>query len=574
MTIPMRRLRRFLLRKRVLIPLGVGVLLMFLGYFVALPWVVRGRVKAVLHQLKLDDATFRVSSATPWASIIRDIDAGDGNRIDELRVTYSAGRLWDRRIDRVQIKGLQLTADVRDGKATIPALDALLRAPAAATRATQPVTTTAPATPPKNWPFLSITIADSKLIVRTPERQIDVPAEGRLVGRQLDLKLSSAGGTVGIAGTLGDERGAQELTISLDNVSGRDLSTILSGIAPKMPLRIASTVDGKGTARRVGDDTAFSLDLTAVPAAADEPAASATSQLANTNVNVEEGVLHVEGNISRGGGGGGTVRVKADNVALAEVTLGATASGIDGDVSFVHLAPAATAQDQVVRIDKLSASKVNLTDGVAQFDVSPDGSLNVDEMRWSFLGGELSAKDVRIVPGEPVKLTLVVTNVQLRDLLALLTPGKATGEGKVSGQLPLVIAPSGAVTLGEGSAEATAGGTLSVTDEDTLAAVAGDAAKQASGGGGGKGVTSQAEEQVRKDVVSAMKDFEFKSLTARLKNEPDKGVVANVRIKGQGRGGAKQGLDYELRVHGLSELFRSAIGLQRAMTRQREAATP
>src|SRR5688572_21850186 len=91
--------RRFLLRKRVLIPLGGGIGLLLLAYFILLPWVVRNRVEAVLRQLKLGHATYRVTRATPWTSTVRDIDAGGGNRIDVLRVTYSVEGLWHRRVD-------------------------------------------------------------------------------------------------------------------------------------------------------------------------------------------------------------------------------------------------------------------------------------------------------------------------------------------------------------------------------------------------------------------------------------------------------------------------------------------
>jgi len=173
----------------------------------------------------------------------------------------------------------------------------------------------------------------------------------------------------------------------------------------------------------------------------------------------------------------------------------------------------------------------------------------------------VSAGDVQLAPEKPVDVTLRMENVELRELLKLLAPGKATGEGKVNGQLPLVFA-NGEVQLGEGAAEATAGGVLSVTDEDALKSIAGNAAADV------KSPTQAPQAQVRQNIVSALKDFQYESLTAKLRNEPEKGLVAYVRMQGKGRTGAKQALDYDLRVTGLNDLLRSAIGLHRTVTRE------
>src|ERR671912_1318480 len=172
--------RRFLFRKRVLVPLGGGVALVALAWFVLLPWVVRGRVDAVLHQLKLRDATFRVTRATPWSSTVRDIDAGDGNHIDELRVSYSIEGLWNRRVDNIRITGLQLTAEVREGGATIKPLEAMMREGPATSKPvehTDDAETAAASATAADWPFRSVRVVDSVLHVRTPRRVIEVPFE-------------------------------------------------------------------------------------------------------------------------------------------------------------------------------------------------------------------------------------------------------------------------------------------------------------------------------------------------------------------------------------------------------------
>jgi hypothetical protein len=128
----------------------------------------------------------------------------------------------------------------------------------------------------------------------------------------------------------------------------------------------------------------------------------------------------------------------------------------------------------------------------------------------------------------------------------------------VNGRLPLIIRPDGEVSLGEGAFEATAGGRLSLTDEDTLQSIAGQAAKTAA---------QAPQAQVRNNFVEALRDFEFQKLSARLDNEPG-GLVAYVTMAGRGRTGARQALTYDLRVAGLSDLLHELISVQRTVTRE------
>jgi hypothetical protein len=547
--------RRFLLRKRVLVPLGTGVALLVVSWYVLLPWVVRGRVDAVLHQLNLRDVTFRVTRATPWSSTVRDIDAGDGNRIDELRVSYSAQGLWHRRVDNIRVTGLQLTADVREGGASIKPIEVIMRqAPPASGPAAEPVAEEEAPASARDWPFRSVRVEDSLLTVRTPDRAITLPFNATL--RWPHLKADVAGLT--IEGSIGDRKAA-DVSFHGRVVRGVDLTAVIRALTPEAPISIAGDVSIKGDMKRRSDQTTFDADV--VAAAADEPAGPAT-KIAGTNVALEQGVFHIAGTF---GDENRSLKVTAKDVTIAESSVGAKATGVSAEVLFdqSNSAPA-TQPTQVIRFDKLTASKLDLTDGIVRFNVTPDGSVHVQEARANLLGGVVSALDVPVEPGKPIPLTLVAANVELGELLKLLAQGKAAGEGKVNGRLPLIIADGG-VQLGEGAVEASAGGRLSITDTDTLQSMAGNAAA------GAKRGSASPQEQVRQNIVDALKDFEYESLVAQLKHDPEKGLTANVRMKGKGRTGAKQALDYDLRVTGLDVLLRSALGLHRTLTRE---ATP
>jgi hypothetical protein len=555
MTVVKRPLLHRLRRKRVIIPLGAGLALGVLAYFVLLPWAVRGRVEAVLHQLNLRNVTYRVTRATPWTSTVRDIDAGYGTRVDELRVTYSAGGLWRRRVDNIHVRGMQVTADLRAGTFSLGPLDAVLRAsptsqPAKATPASE-----APASA-EDWPFLRVRVEDSTLVVRTPDRAITLPFKASLQWPKLHVEAKG----LTIDGSVGDPE-ATAVHISGEGLAGEDVSAVVRAMAPKVPVSLAGNVTVTGDFARSDGKSTFD-----VTAAASAPAETAkpTTQLASTNLTLEQGVFHIAGTFGGDTEPKETLTVDLKDVALSEASLGAKASGVDGSVRFTDLSPSvATAPQQELRVARLSASKFELTNGVFRFDVAGDRTLTVHEVNATLLGGAVSVKDVRIKPGASVAVTLVAKDVDLHDVLALLAQGKATGEGKVSGQLPLVIAPNGDIALGDGAFEANVGGRLSMTDESTLESIAGEASKS---------VREAPQAQVRNNIVEALKDFEFQTLSARLKNEPKIGPVAYVRMSGRGRTGARQALDYDLRVAGLSDLVRELISVQRTVTR--EAAKP
>ena len=67
--------------------------------------------------------------------------------------------------------------------------------------------------------------------------------------------------------------------------------------------------------------------------------------------------------------------------------------------------------------------------------------------------------------------------------------------------------------------------------------------------------------------------FQFEQLSAELKNEPDGSLTANVRMRGHGRSGAKQGVDYELRVHRLDLALKSYLNIQAAIDKMTPTTT-
>jgi hypothetical protein len=157
-------------------------------------------------------------------------------------------------------------------------------------------------------------------------------------------------------------------------------------------------------------------------------------------------------------------------------------------------------------------------------------------------------------------MTLQLRDVELKALLELLAKDKASGEGKLSGVLPVTIDGS-KVDFGDGRITALSGGSLQIKDAaaviPTAEAVASTAKDPTSG------------EEIKRNIIEALSDFVFEQLSAQLANEDGK-LVGYVRIAGHGRTGAKQALDYKLNLRGMDELLRAYVGVNKVLSMPRQ----
>jgi hypothetical protein len=222
----------------------------------------------------------------------------------------------------------------------------------------------------------------------------------------------------------------------------------------------------------------------------------------------------------------------------------------------IDLSPPVTAPNQTLSARKLKIGSAEFENGKLQFQVNPDGEVIVKNTTWQWLGGEVSASDITIPRDAPVKLTLHAREVDLHRLLDLLAKDKASGDGKLSGDIPVAI-DHGKIEFGEAHVTALTGGTIQIKDAAAIVPTAEAAAQAAKS-------PSQADE-IKRNIVEALRDFQFEQLSAELKNEPDGSLTANVRMRGHGRSGAKQGVDYELHVHRLDLALKSYLNVQAAI---------
>jgi hypothetical protein len=245
------------------------------------------------------------------------------------------------------------------------------------------------------------------------------------------------------------------------------------------------------------------------------------------------------------------LKVEDGDVATPDLVAG----GMTGTISFSDLNPPATSQPQKLTASRLKIGGMELTDGQIEFEVKSSGDVLVRQTNWNWLGGELCASAFAITRVGPTPVTIHLRDVELARVLDLLAEKKASGQGKLSGELPVTIDGS-KMQFGNGTLTSIAGGNVQIKDAATLAQAAQAARAVAAAGA--------SQDQIKNNIIQALTDFEYDRLTGRLVNESD-GLAAYVRMSGHGRTGAQQALDYELRVHGLDAVLRSYTSFRKAM---------
>ena len=158
---------------------------------------------------------------------------------------------------------------------------------------------------------------------------------------------------------------------------------------------------------------------------------------------------------------GGTLTSKGEAAlrGFGFSTAAARIEGIDGTVALASLMPPVTAGPQRLEVGRLSAG-IELLDGQVQFELEPSGAVQVQEASWPFAGGTISLDEGTIEPAAPSQeFTLRVRQVALDKLLDLLALDGASGTGRVSGYVPVVI-EEGKVLVKEGKLKAEGEGVL------------------------------------------------------------------------------------------------------------------
>jgi hypothetical protein len=253
----------------------------------------------------------------------------------------------------------------------------------------------------------------------------------------------------------------------------------------------------------------------------------------------------------------GRVTVTTNQATVASKPRDAEFRGVTGAVTVVLKDGVATTPP-AQRITVASAAlgkSAEVIDSTVAFSLAGPDALLIEELSTGWLGGRVSTKGVRIKPGEPkFEATVVADRLSLKDLLALIAPERAAGDGLMSGPVRARFDGENFTFLGGQLRSASATGELQVLDTKWLGETMDKSDPR---------FTADRElAEAKRRILEALADFEYDRLTFDLAEEPAAGGRLSVNTHGKGRVGRRpQELDVTLNFRGINDVLNEGLRL-------------
>jgi len=149
---------------------------------------------------------------------------------------------------------------------------------------------------------------------------------------------------------------------------------------------------------------------------------------------------------------------------------------------------------------------LDLTEGVVRFGMDPDGSVEIEEAHWNVTGGTVHTSGRLDLAASEQRLVFRVRDVDLSQLLRSVDVDGLSGEGRLSGELP-VVRRGDRLEIRRGRLAAEEGGILRYAPTPDVGALA----------------TSQAGFDV---LLAALRDFHYDTLSAGVHGD----LLGEVRL--------------------------------------------
>jgi hypothetical protein len=244
------------------------------------------------------------------------------------------------------------------------------------------------------------------------------------------------------------------------------------------------------------------------------------------------GALQLHGVVPLRGSEKPMVSLEIKDGELSLPVQGLKAAGIGVSIAFDGLWPVSTPGGQRLTVESGSLGKLPLRQAEVEFRLDGSGAVLVEQARWTIDTSTFSTDAFRVDPGDPVVTTIITAeNLEMGYWLPLLTDGRATGEGRLQGRVPVTWRPGTArpIALGEGSLAAVpGGGWITVDDSGQLAALLESSDPSLK--------SDENMQLVKERLVEALTDFHYDDLRLELVPQPD-GLVLRALTSGRGRRG-------------------------------------
>lgn len=471
-----------------------------LAYFIALPWIVRREVSSAFQRAGIDSVTFKLQRTSLFGFEIEHLTAGgrDLLKIGALSVEYAPLRAIFGELDTVRIADARLRID----------LDAL---PKLATH------TDGAGPPGIQLPFQRVEVGGSELVLVRGAREFRLPVSGMLFR-------------------------AGESTARLD------LDSALGGA----PLLIRATIDLKSGQI---DATAGVANADVAPLAALLPASVAQ------HIESAHGTLGISATFSRRSHSSDSslVLTLRDGSLTTSPDLGAVIEGATAAVQLAEMIPPSAPPGQTISVDRIKIGDMEFADAALVFGISGASDVNLQQLSARFAGGVVRAAPFHFNPSHPViATTLSAENLDFAQVASLLTEGRGSASGRISGSLALTIDPArfasaDALILGEGSFTAAPGGKLRL----------GDATE------GFENLLEQSNPafaepemaDVKQDILQAVRDFDYDLLDVRFARRDGREKIT-MRLHGRGRTGGRLPINLGVGIEGGSTLINDYLAVK------------
>ena len=243
----------------------------------------------------------------------------------------------------------------------------------------------------------------------------------------------------------------------------------------------------------------------------------------------------------------GDARLVLDGASVREVGGAGAAQGVRGTLALTHLDPLESARPAPVTWERLELGGVKLEAGSAALAFARPGDVLVRDMRVALAGGQVEVAPVRFAWEAPdLALDLRVRGIELAQVLSAATSGRITGDGKLDGRIALRVklGDDRRIELGDGRLASRGPGVLRVqmnAEDPDSSPKLGDLLDGT---------------YIRRRVLAAMEDFEYRRLTMNVSDEGTSRVRA--RVVGRGKR-MPQELDMTLNFRGVQPLLDHAV---------------
>jgi len=488
---------------------AVGAIVLHL----ALPSLVRGQVKKVLDQVGLRGATFEVTSASIYGVEISNLRAGEHGELDvsSAKLDYAPLRAIGGRIESLRIERANFVIDLNRGVAFSTSPD---------NNATSQPSDFFSSVDTKGLPLWRIELADCSLTLLRGEQKFVVRADGWMWREQADrarmsLQFRVANAPAYLDGSVDFSQRRLDLAAGASDL---DLAALL----PFTPVDVRSAItSAAGLAKVVASIT------------------YAANRLHPT--------LAIE--------------LRDGNIATSS-DYGIELRGARANVALNNLNPLRAEPGQVIHVDQLKlAEDVTLDQFHVEFgierkeagrreqgaQVSLPASLLLSVFKFNWAGGEISsAGPVVLNPREMSgAISLQIRHVGLNEFLKLVSSGKASGVGALSGDLPIQMKwPH--ISIGTGQIRSDSPGDLNFGQQvnDLATTVAQSDARL-------KGQKDQ--------LIAALTHFHYDQIVFNFERT-EAGLSVTSQITGRGTQGTKTPIDLNIRYNGLEDALNAYLG--------------